>query len=310
MRAFHSIWTLVLAVAVPAAAQQAQPPAASPDTHAYTVFLRGVPIGRQDITVRSSAQGLTITGQGQIAAPFDVLTRKAEVRYRADQSAESLLIDSRINGVDVQLQTTFNNGQATSQGSQGTAPIAATDAVVAGEFVLPGVFLGSQAVLARRLAGVAPGAEFKAFVGPGVAQQAFRLRAEKTEKAQTGTTTFDVHHYELVFDATPAPILMHVYADDVGGLVRVEIPSQGLDLLRDDLASVITRMRITANPGDEAVSIPANGFNLGATLTRPSGSASRLPALILIGDNEDRDGTVFGVAVMAQMAAEIGRAHV
>ena len=101
--------------------------------------------------------------------------------------------------------------------------------------------------------------------GEKLVQQLFRLRSEKTEKAQTGTTTFDVHHYELVFDATPAPLLMHVYADDLGGLVRVEIPSQGLDLLRDDLASAITRMRIAANPGDEAVSIPANGFNLGAT---------------------------------------------
>jgi pimeloyl-ACP methyl ester carboxylesterase len=67
-------------------------------------------------------------------------------------------------------------------------------------------------------------------------------------------------------------------------------------------------MRIAANPGDEAVSIPANGFNLGATLTRPSGASGKLPALILIGDTEDRDGTVFGVAVMAQVASAAANA--
>src|SRR5678815_2147911 len=82
--------------------------------------------------------------------------------------------------------------------------------------MLPNVFFGAHAVLARRLAGVAPGTEFRAFVGPGNgAQVTFRLRTETTEQMQFGTSTFDVHHYELVFDNSGAPLTMHLYADNI-----------------------------------------------------------------------------------------------
>ena len=162
MRAFHSTWTLFLLLALPAAAQ---------NTLGYTVFLRGTPVGHQDVSVRSDAEGLTISGQGQIADPINILTRKAEVRYRADLSPASLVIESRIGGVDVTLQTMFSDGMAVSQGMQGGVPIAATDMVFPQSVMLPNVFLGAHAVLARRLAGAAPGAEFHAFVGPGTGAQ-------------------------------------------------------------------------------------------------------------------------------------------
>src|SRR5204863_1219917 len=113
----------------------------------------------------------------------------------------------------------------------------------------------------------------------------------------------DVHHYELVFDNAGAPLAMHVYADNVGTLVRLDIPSQGIDFVRDDVAGSISRTHVTSNPGDEAVVIPAAGFNLGATITRPQHVAGRAPAVILLGDanSDDRDGTAFGVPVLANL---------
>ena len=166
-------------------------------------------------------------------------------------------------------------------------------------------------MLARRLAGAAPGAEFRAFVGPGAAAQvAFRLRSEMTEQMQFGTSTFDVHHYELVFDNSGAPLAMHLYADNVGGLVRLNVPAQGLEVVRDDIAGSISRTHITSNPGDEAAVIPAAGFNIGATITRPANVAGRLPAVILTGGAEadDRDGTSYGVPILANLAGAISQA--
>ena len=326
MRAFHCTWTLVLLLALPATAEQQQqrqqqeqrqPPqpsaTGSPTAVGYTVFLRGTPVGHQDVSVRSDAQGLTISSLGQIADPIDIITRRAEVHYRPDLSPESLVIDARIGGVDVTLQTTFGDGVAVSQGMQGSDPIATTDMVSPQSVVLPNVFFGAHAVLARRLAGAAPGAEFRAFFGPGSgAQIAFRLRGETTEQMQTGTTTFDVHHYELVFDNAGAPLAMHLYADNVGAFVRLDVPAQGLKVLRDDVAGAISRTRVTSNPGDEAVVIPAPGFNLGATLTRPGNVAGRLPAVVLIGGavSDDRDGMAYGVPVLAQLAAAASQAGV
>src|SRR5205814_9222494 len=210
-----------------------------------------------------------------------------------DQTAESLLIEARIKGVDVTLDTKFENGSAVSKGMQGDVPIAATDMASPQSFLLPNVFFGSHAVLARRLAGTAPGAEFHAFVGPGAgAQVALRLRNETTEQMQFGTSTFDVHHYELVFDNAGAPLAMDLYADNIGTLVRLSVPAQGLDFVRDDIAGSISRTHITSNPGDEAVIIPAAGFNLGATITRPANTAGRLPAVILTAGSgsDDRGG--------------------
>src|SRR5258707_12508434 len=97
MRAFHSTWTLGLLLALPAAAQGTQQAAVgSQNTQGYTVVLKGTPVGHQDVSVRSDAQGLTITGQGQIAPPIDIITRRAEVHYRPDFAPESLVIDSGI----------------------------------------------------------------------------------------------------------------------------------------------------------------------------------------------------------------------
>jgi pimeloyl-ACP methyl ester carboxylesterase len=284
---------------------------AAPAAVGYTIFLRGVPIGHQDVTVRSDAQGLVISGQGQIAEPIDVITRRAELKYRPDQTAESLTVEARIGGMDIKLQTTFENGTAVSSGMQGTSPIATTDMVSPQSVLLPNVFFGSHAVLARRLAGAAPGTEFRAFLGPGAgAQVAFRLRSEVTEQMQFGTSTFDVHHYELVFDNAGTPLALHLYADNVGTLVRVGVPAQYLDVVRDDIAGSISRTRVTSNPGDEAVIIPAPGFNLGATITRPAAAAGRLPAVVLIGgvESDDRDGTAFGVPILANLAAGISQA--
>ena len=310
MRAFHCIWTLALFLALPVAAQQPQP-APAPAAVGYTIFLRSTPIGHQEVTVRSGAQGLVITGQGQIAQPIDVVTRRAELKYRPDQTAESMTLDARIGGVDVNLQTTFENGTAVSKGMQGTDPIASTDMVSPQSVLLPNVFFGSHAVLARRLAGAAPGAEFRAFVGPGAgAQVVFSLRSEVTEQMQFGTSTFDVHHYELAFDNAGAPLALHLYADNIGTLVRVSVPAQSLDVVRDDIAGSISRTRVTSNPGDQAVIIPAAGFNLGATITRPANASGRLPAVILTGgaESDDRDGTTFGVPILANLAGGVSQA--
>ena len=94
-----------------------------------------------------------------------------------------------------------------------------------------------------------------------------------------------------------------------GGLVRFSVPSQGLDVVRADVAASTSRTQVFSNAGDEAVTIPAAGFNLGATLTRPAAAAggTRIPAVILIGGagSNDRDGAALGVPTLAQLAGAL-----
>ncbi len=297
----------MLLLAVPAAARQ-QP---SSTTHGYTVFVGGTVVGREDVTVQATAGGITITGKGRLSGSLDIVMRRAEVRYRADWTPEVFELEATVNGGDTVLKTTFNGQDAVTQGVDGGRTIAQTNAVPAQILILPNVFFGSYEALSRRLASASPGQEFPAFLGAG-SLGALRLTTMGTERMQVGTSTFNVRRYALSFTNPRGTSLLDLYADDNGSLLRLNIPAQGLDVMREDLASSTARTLVHSNPGDEAVNIPAAGFNLGATLTRPKSAAARLPAVILLSGAgaDDRDGVLSGVPILGQLAGALADAGV
>jgi hypothetical protein len=88
----------------------------------------------------------------------------------------------------------------------------------------------------------------------------------------------------------------------------VTIPAQNIDVVREDIASVSTRHVPISRPNDELVKIPANGFSLAGTLSRPAGdSAARLPAVVLVGGSgpTDRDEVTYGIPIFGQLAGAI-----
>ena len=66
------------------ASNAAQPVAAAADSHGFMVFLRGTPIGREDVTVSTSPNGIVISSRNRLSPPLDVITRRAEIRYRPE----------------------------------------------------------------------------------------------------------------------------------------------------------------------------------------------------------------------------------
>jgi pimeloyl-ACP methyl ester carboxylesterase len=105
---------------------------------------------------------------------------------------------------------------------------------------------------------------------------------------------------------------MHLTVDAAGRLIRLTVPAQALDVVREDVAAANARISTFANPGDESVTIPAAGFNIAATLTRPKGGAARMPAVVLLsGQNAtDRDSVIAGVPLMAQLAGALADAGI
>jgi pimeloyl-ACP methyl ester carboxylesterase len=307
MPARHCIWTLLLCLAVPAAAQQ------EPDseTHGYTVFVGGTVVGREDVTVTEAADGTTVTSRGRLSGTLDIVTKRAEVRYLPDWTPEALLIDASVNGGDTTIRTTFSGETAVTEGVDGGRQVSHTEVVSYQMLVLPRIFFGAYEALTRQLAADPSSNEFRAFVAAG-SQVALRVRRGDSQRMQTGTSTFDVQHYELIFDSPTGEVIANLYADTSGTLVRLDVPSQTLDVVRDDLASATARTVTHSNPGDEAVIIPARGFNLGATLTRPAGQAegARLPAVVLLGGSasNERDGVLAGVPIVGQLAGAAAEA--
>jgi len=76
--------------------------------------------------------------------------------------------------------------------------------------------------------------------------------------------------------------------------------------VREDIGAVSTRRVTVSREGDEQVKVPANGFALAGTLSRPSNTAagSRLPAVVLVGGSgpTDREETVAGIAIFGELA--------
>lgn len=319
MAVTYCIWALLVFLASPAAAQQA--PAAS-SSHSFTVFLRGTPVGREEVAVRTDVTGTTVTGESRLAPPLGVVTRKAELKYRPDWTPESFVLDTSVGTATLTLNTTFANGVATSTGSDSGRAIASTTPVQPRTVIVPSVFFGAYEALGRRFAGGDTAGEFHAFSGPD-ADVVFRVRSTATERMQTGTSTFNVRRYELVFAVPTGDIVINLSSDDEGGLIRVSIPVQGIDVVREDVARSTSRTQIFSTPGDEAVMIPGTGFNLGATITRPpslrrgnagqpagASSPARLPAVVLLSgsDANDRDGYTAGVPIIGQLAGALADA--
>ena len=230
-----------------------------------------MPVGHQDVSVRGDAQGLTISGQGQIANPIDILTRRAEIRYRADLSPESLVIDSRIGGVDITLQTAFSNGMAVTQGRQGTVPISTTDTVSPQSVVLPNIFFGAHAVLARRLAGAAPGAD-TALRRAWPRQSSFRLGSNDRADADWYSTLRA--SLDLVF-ANAGGLAGYPLSPDNVGLWCCSTFLAGPAVVACIAGSIREPRHL--QPGRLSPRHFRRRFQLGSTLTRRE-PAGRLPA--------------------------------
>ena len=294
-----------LLLALPASAQTPAP--AAPSTTQFLVFFRSQPIGREEVVVLRLQDGWVVRGSSRLGPPIDITSRVAEVNYDLDWRPRSLHIDGVVRGQDVALKTTFANGRASSiisvQGKQQPKE----DPVSLDAVVLPNAFLGSYAALGKRLVGKSVGAEVRAYIAPQ-AEIPIRVALVTAERIETPKAVISVTRFGVILSNPPpgGELPMNLWVDQNGDLIRMNIPSQSIELAREDIASAASRTSSFSLPNDESVTIPAPGFNLAGTITRPK-TAGPAPALILIGGSgpTDRDETVAGIPVFGHIARDL-----
>ncbi len=311
MRALHFTVAAIIALmagAGPAFAQSADGPAS------FRVFLKGSAIGGEDVVVKRTDAGVTITSNGRLAAPLDLVTRQCIVRYDASWRPIDLTVDAIARGAAMAIKTTFANGQASSEITTAGAPTTKTDPVAADTLVLPNLFFGAYEALALRLASIPDGSSFKAYIAPQ-AEIIVKQTARSTQKIETAKRVIDVRTYALTFQNPGAPLDAVVWTDESGRLLKFEVAAQSLIFVREDLASVATRALVVSREGDVSVRIPANGFLLAGTLSQPSGAApaaakGRYPAIVLVGGSgpTERDETVAGIPIFGLLASPLADA--
>jgi pimeloyl-ACP methyl ester carboxylesterase len=302
MRLLHFTFALLVLGASAGVAQE-------PESRGYTVFLRGTPLGREDITVSTDHGGLVISGTGRLSPPVDIVTRRAEVRYTADWAPVSMVFEGTVQLRDQRVNITFAGEDARVETSINGQAGSKVDKVAARTLVLPSGFFGFFEAVARRLATVTPPAELRAYVAPQI-EIPLRVQSVVNERVQTGARTFGVRRYELALGNPSGDLAFQLTSDEQGGLIRLTIPAQNLDVVRDDVAASTSRTQTYSNPGDQPITIPGNGFNIAGTLTKPKTPAARYPAIVLHTGSGvgDRDGTAAGVPTLGQIAGVLAEA--
>ena len=302
---------VLLAACAPAVLAQTPTPqapvAARPEltgADSYVVFLAGRVVGREELVLTRQADGWILRGSSRLNPPMATIVRHVELHYDADWRPRSLELDGSVQGREVTLKTVFADGKAVNTMTEEGESTEKTDAVSADAVVMPNVFFGGHAALAARLQRAAVGTEMTAYVAPQ-AEISLVVTAIADERIETPRRTFAAKRYSLTFKNPGGDLFANVWTEAASAaFVRLSVPAQTLEVAREDVASAASRITAFSILGDESVRVPANGFNLAATVTKPRTGPAKLPAVVLIGGSglADRDGMVAGIPVLGQIA--------
>jgi pimeloyl-ACP methyl ester carboxylesterase len=275
----------------------------------FIVFVRGERIGSEDVALARSSDGWTITSSGRIGPPLDLVIKELQIRYTSDWKPIELRIDATAREQPVMLRTTVSDTTATTNFTQAGQSGERTTTIAPDAVMLPTPFWAPFEALAQRLKLAAPGSTLQAFSGGLSFPVAVGDSSDET--IQTPSQTIKARRTAAKFEAPGAPLDLTVWGDENGRLLRLSIPAQNLEVAREDIASVATRRVTVSRPNDEQVRVPANGFTLAGTISKPvTGTARQLPAVILVAGSgpQDRDETVFGIPIFGQLAGRLADA--
>ena len=282
---------------------------AADDSSHFVVMVRGTTIGFEDARVVRTPNGWLISSTGRQTLPFEFVINKFEMAYAADWQPQSLSIEGTARGQLITLGTTFGLTTAVSDMMQGGQKGNVTHQVSPRTIVLPNNYFGAYEALAARLSTAEVGTKLPIYVAP---QAEITATVDRIgDRRMTGPSgTLQFRQFDLTFANPSGPVSVEIWTDSRNRLARLVIPGASLAVVREDIASVTVREETLRNPGDEDASIPSNGFNLAATVTKPRERSNRMPAVILVAGSgaQDRDESVFGIPIFGQLAGAIADA--
>jgi pimeloyl-ACP methyl ester carboxylesterase len=317
MPSFHSIRAALVALggALALGASAQPPPAQAPQvggTSTFTVFLRGAPIGSEQIALTRSATGWSIVGSGRLGAPFDLVVRRVEVRYTPEWRPVDMSLDATVRGQAQTLHTVVEGTTATTNVAvEGRPATQKADTIdPAAVLLLPTSFFAPYEALAARFRNAAPGTEIPVYSAP---QMSFIARAGESSSQQIQTTarTITARRLRVTLMTPGIPIDADIWTDDAGRMIRLSVLAQSLEVVREDIAAVSSRSVVISRPNDEPLKIPSNGFSLAGTLSKPATAAvGKQPAVVLVGGSgpADRDGVAFGIPILGEVAGALADA--
>ncbi len=281
----------------------------------FVVMVRGARVGSETVSLTRLGTGWLLAGSGSLGPPFDVVTNKFEIAYGADWQPERLNMNGTLRGQPVAITSTFGLTTATSDVTQGQQKGSASHAMSPRAVVLSNGFFAGYEALAARVGTSPTGTRLPVYVAPD-GETSVTVEQVTARRISLGERSLDLRVFSVSLAGTAGSSNIELWVDDRNRLARLEMPAVSIVVIRDDLASVMAREERVRHARDEDVFIPANGFSLGATVTRagaigtaPSGDA-RAPVVILVSGPgpQDRDFTTYGVPIFGQLAGALSDA--
>lgn len=295
-----------------AGAQQTAPPLprTGVSTSTFLVFVRSAQVGVEQIAVTRTTEGWDILSTGRIAPPADITARRLEIRYTADWHPIEFAIDASVRNQSQSIRTIFDATTAKNEITVAGQTTTKSDPIEPGAIVLPSGLFSPFEAMAARLRAATPNTTFPVYILP---QSSLKLTVidSSTDQIQTSTRLIAARRTHVTLSTPNVPLDLNIWSDENGRLLRLTVPAQNLDVVREDIASVATRQVVVSRPNDERVRIPANGFTLAGTVSKPTApSESPRPAVVLVGGSgpADRDGVAFGIATLGELASALADA--
>ncbi len=275
----------------------------------FTIFLRGQRVGAEHVEVSRASDGWTITATGNSGAPLNFAFDTFIARYAANWDTRSLEISGQLRGQPMSLKTTFANNDAVSEVVQAGQQSKLTHKVSTSTVILPNNFYSAYEALAMRLHVSAVGDMVPVYIAPQT-ELGVRIDRITPRRMETPSTKYELRQFDLIFPNPSGPLNIEVWVDARGRLARLAIPVASVAVVRDDLSTVMARLDSFSHPRDEELFIPANGFNIAATITPAAAPVVKAPVVILLSGSgaQDRDETVFGIPILGQVAARLSDA--
>jgi len=324
MRSLHFICAALVSLA--AARPQtafAQPPPAVPDgASGFTIFVRALPVGNEQMALTRSADGWSIVSSGRIGAPLDVIARRVEIRYTPDWRPRDMTIDATVRGQPHSIRTVVTGTSAKTDFTTSAQPGQKTDPIdPSAVLIVPSPFFSPYEALAQKLKTAAAGAEIPVYNAP-IGSFAVRVGESSAQQIQTAGRLIAAKRTRVTLMTPSGSVDADIWTDEPGRMIRLSIPTQSLEVVRDDVAAVSSRSVIISRANDQPVQIPSNGFSLVGTISTPTSAArttagepgktaaARLPAVVLVGGSgpTDRDGLAYGIPILGEIAGALADA--
>jgi hypothetical protein len=164
--------------------------------------------------------------------------------------------------------------------------------------------------VAAQLKNAAAGSTLPAYILP-IGSVVLRVGDSTTEQIQTATRLITARKTRVTASSPGTTLDFTIWGDENGRLLELTAPAQGLDVARTDVASVSSRHIAISRPNDEQIRIPAIGFTLAGTLSKPAVAATTpRPAVILTAGAGplDRDALTNGIPILGQLASALADA--